>query len=53
MLRDIASAIGNTVGQFINFTCRKCGASSKICDYSGDVVKGNVTCPKCGQKQFG
>ena len=49
-LADVAAALGNTVGTVVSWRCRKCGQTSKICDYSGNIVAGNAKCPKCGQK---
>jgi hypothetical protein len=47
IFRTVGVTAGNTIGAFINFTCPKCGAKSKICEYGGNVVDGTSYCPKC------
>ena len=47
ILRPIAIFAGNTVGALIDYECPKCHEKSKICEYKGNAVDGNSTCPKC------
>eukprot|EP01038_Epipyxis_sp_PR26KG_P013759 gene13759-18452_t len=48
-LETTCVTIGNSIGSFIPWTCPKCRQSSKINEYGGNVVTGNVICPKCGK----
>lgn len=48
-----AVAIGNTLGAVIPYPCDKCGKWSRISSYGGNVVEGDMECPRCRRFIFG
>lgn len=46
-LAALAAMIGNTIGQFIKFTCPYCRVKSNIAQYGGNIVQGGIICPNC------
>ena len=49
IFRPIGIFVGNTLGAFIDYECPHCHKMSKICQYGGNAMDGNSTCPNCGK----